>query len=141
MTTASRRLFLASAILAACAQRATERCAHCGMTVRSDSRWRAGATVDGRPVLFDAPRCLFQYRFAAPGRALAEPWVIEHYGPGDRRTPAREVRFVPGSRLRGPMGIDLVPVAPASAERFRADHGGRAALSYDDVSASTIDAL
>lgn len=141
MITPSRRAFVASVTLAACAQRTAERCAHCGMIVRPDSRWRAGATVEGRAVLFDAPRCLFQYRLAAPGRALAEPWVIEHYGPGDRKTPAREVRFVPSSRLRGPMGIDLVPVAPASVERFRADHGGRPALGYDEVSTATIDAL
>jgi hypothetical protein len=111
------------------------------MSVRSDSHWRAGATVDGRAVLFDAPRCLFQYRHASGHGPLRDPWVIEYYGPTDRRTPATEVRYIPGSRLQGPMGPDVVPVAPAMVERFRRDHGGREPLEYEAITREVIDAL
>lgn len=132
-------MLLALAPLAACTPRAGERCAHCGMHVRPDSRWRCGATLDGRPVRFDAPRCLFAYRFA--GHALRDPWVIEYYGPTERQTPATAVRYVLGSRVRGPMGDDVVPVASESIERFRADHGGARALAHDEVTAAIVNAL
>ncbi len=132
---------LAVSLLAACGQRSAQRCAHCGMIVRAESRWRAGATHEGRAVVFDAPRCMFQFRLSAPSHALSDPWVIEYYGPGERRTPARDVRYVIGSRQRGPMGDDLVPVDPAAVARFRADHGGRAEIAYDEVTARTIESL
>lgn len=111
------------------------------MRVASDSRFRAGATKDGRALAFDAPRCLFQYRATPEGQGLRDPWVIEHYGPGDRQTPATAVRFVRGSDVRGPMGPDLVPVAEESVERFRRDHGGSPALAFEQVTGEIVRGL
>lgn len=109
------------------------------MLVRPDSRWRCGATLDGKALTFDAPRCMFAYRFA--GHALREPWVIEYYGPTARKSPANAVRYVLGSRVRGPMGDDVVPVSPEAIERFRADHGGARVLAHDELTAAIINAL
>lgn len=146
MQTVSRRRALGGLValsLVACKGRSTDapRCALCGMRVAADSRFRAGATKDGRAVLFDAPRCLFQYRATPAGRGITDPWVIEYYGPGDRQTPANSVRFVRGSDVRGPMGADVVPVAEPSVERFRRDHGGQPALAFEDVTSEVIRGL
>ena len=135
-------LFVSSTMIA-CKSRASsaQRCALWVMSVAPDSRFRAGATKDGRALSFDAPRCLFQYRSTAAGRGLSDPWVIEHYGPGELRTPARAVRYVRASDVRGPMGPDLVPVAPGSVDRFRRDHGGLPALEFDAVTDEIVRGL
>jgi copper chaperone NosL len=111
------------------------------MTVAPTSRFRCGGSLNGRALLFDAPRCLFRYRLTAEGRALRDPWVIEHYGPTERRTDAQAVRYVPGSDVIGPMGPDLVPVAPESVARFRQDHGGREAVSFEQVDDALLRSL
>jgi hypothetical protein len=137
----SRRAALVALALtsAGCERRRGDRCAHCGMRVPEGSRWRAGATrPDGSALHFDTPGCLLRYRFTPAGRGLREPWVIEHYGPATERVDARRVRFIAGSRVRGPMGDDWIPVTPASVERFRRDHGGREGRSFDEVTPEAL---
>jgi nitrous oxide reductase accessory protein NosL len=50
-------------------------------------------------------------------------WVTEYYG--RTRRAFDQVVYVDGSDVLGPMGADLVPVAPRErAEEFVRDHGG-----------------
>jgi nitrous oxide reductase accessory protein NosL len=128
--------------LAGCSRRAGQRCAHCGMIVTDASRWRAGATAaGGEHLVFDTPGCLHRYRLGPRGGGLSSPWVVEYYGDADARTDARRVRFIPGSRVRGPMGPDLVPVEPSKVAEFVRDHGGRAPLRWEDVTRATLEGL
>ena len=125
-----RRAFTSFVLLAACsspgeeaAAQPTGRCAHCGMLVAGD--WLAcGATMpDGRAVVFDTPKCLFGSLGGRDGAGASEVWVTEYYG--RTRRAFDQVVYVDGSDVLGPMGADLVPVAPRErAEEFVRDHGG-----------------
>ncbi len=104
--------------------------------MRTDTapRWVAGLGDDR----FDAPKCLFRYA-ADQGTDPIGGWVTDYYG-GTRRQ-IGEVTFVAGSDVQSPMGDDLVPLLGHSqAERFIADHGGRA-LAPDAVDATVLEAL
>jgi hypothetical protein len=144
----SRRTALGAAIalvgagVLRCSRRAGHRCGHCGMLIPEGSRWQAGARArDGSALHFDTPGCLHRHRLGPRGAGLSDPWVIEHYGAASARTDARAVRFIPGSRVRGPMGPDLIPVETARVEEFLRDHGGRAALRWEDVTLATLEGL
>jgi nitrous oxide reductase accessory protein NosL len=139
-----RRTFTSFLLLAACgagpgeeaAAQPTGRCAHCGMLVAGD--WLAcGATqADGGPVVFDTPKCLFGYLASAAGAGASEAWVTEYYG--RTRQPVDRVVYVDGSDVSGPMGADLVPIAPRErAEEFVRDHGG----TILDLAAARVRAL
>lgn len=125
------------AAFAACEQASVARCRTCGMRVDGDPRFLAGAEDDGQPILFDTPKCLFRFLASEPGKGARAAWAVEYYS-GERR-PVRELRFVVGSDVVGPMGDDLIPVAE-HAERFARDHGGRV-LAFDEVDAAVLDAL
>lgn len=121
------------------AQAQSTRCDLCGMRVESESGWRAGGkNADGETLAFDTPKCLFRLHHERGG--VREPWVIEYYS--QARRPARELLFVLGTDLMGPMGRDLVPVAgQEAAERMKRDHGGDRILTFDDVTAEIAAAL
>lgn len=130
MASLSRRAFsVGSLFLAACgaageeaAAQPTDRCAHCGMHVASD--WlTSGATVSGRALVFDTPKCLFAYLATADGAGATDVWVTEYYG--RTHQPADRMVYVDGSDVMGPMGNDLLPIEDRSrAEGFVRDHGG-----------------
>jgi len=110
---------------------AQQRCDLCGMRVDSTSGWRAGGrAASGEALAFDTPKCLFR-RHHERG-AVSEPWVIEYYS--QARRPARDLFFVIGTDLEGPMGRDLVPVAGReAADRLLREHHGERVLSFDEV--------
>lgn len=127
-------------VLAACGSdesdgaEATARCATCGMVVAPDSGWRAG----GDDLAFDAPKCLFRYRHREGD--VPNAWVIEYYA--QERRPAREMLYVIGTDLEGPMGRDLVPVeGREAAERLMADHHGERILAFDEVTQDVVEGL
>lgn len=107
------------------------RCDLCGMRVEPDSGWRAGGKDErGKELAFDAPKCLFR-RHHERG-AVRDAWVIEYYS--QERRPARELLYVIGTDLQGPMGRDLVPVAGReAAERMKRDHHGERILTYEEI--------
>lgn len=115
-----------------------ERCPVCGMFVVKYRNWVATAVFrNGSQVFFDGPRDLFNYFFdlAAHGRCaeeIAGLYVTEYYT--TQRMPAREVFFVSGSDVLGPMGQELVPIkGREAAESFRRDHHGKKILTFNGV--------
>lgn len=114
-----------------------ERCPQCGMFVDLAPRWNAGL-VDGSgsPRVFDSPKCMMRWAAAESGSGSRDAWVVEYYD--QERRPMANVVLVMGSDVIGPMGADLVPVAPGeSAERFITDHGGRV-VAPGDVDADVL---
>lgn len=132
---------LAALLITACGgeSEAQDRCDLCGMRVGADSGWRAGGeSAEGAPLAFDTPKCLFR-RHHERGE-VRDAWVIEYYS--QQRRPARELFFVIGSDLEGPMGRDLVPVAGReAAERLMRDHHGQRVLAFDEVTREVTAAL
>jgi nitrous oxide reductase accessory protein NosL len=123
-----------------------ERCPVCGMSVAGYPNWIATAVFqDGSQVFFDGPKDLFNYFFdlSAYGRRaeeIADLFVTEYYT--TERLPAREVFFVAGSDVLGPMGQELVPVkGREAAESFFLDHRGDRILSFDGVDFTEVPAL
>ena len=93
--------------------------------------------TDGRRFYFDGPKDLFifyddlaTYLPKATHEQVAHLYVTEYYTV--RPISATEVFFVAGSDVRGPMGIELVPVAGRdAAETFLRDHGGVKLMRFD----------
>jgi copper chaperone NosL len=117
---------------------ASDRCPVCGMFVAPHSNWLSVvAFTDGQEVFFDGPKDLFRYLFDLqtyqPERTLADIQqvrVSEYYS--TRLLDAKEVFFVTGSDVLGPMGAELVPVfGKANAEAFLKDHAGKAVMQFD----------
>lgn len=115
------------------------RCALCGMRVVRGAAFSSGATdANGRSVLFDSVKCMFRWLERHPD--ARDPWVTEHLTRTER--PAREVYFVVGSNLEGPMGADLVPVETRErAEQVRASHRGERVVAFADVTPALLDEL
>jgi copper chaperone NosL len=134
-----RRAFLAlscASLVAACTR--VERCATCGMRIDPKSTWRADLVTASGRVHFDTPRCaLVAWRTgktAATSLEVAE-FYEQHWGSGEL------VRFVVGSDVVGPMGTDLVPVAPDRVAKFMSDHHGRRALALAEVTPEILSSL
>lgn len=125
--------------LAALAQ-PTNRCANCGMNVAGDSGFTTGATTSaGEIVVFDSPKCLFRWLTRPAGAGATAAWVTEYFTRA--RTPVDDAFYVLGSDITGPMGRDLVPVAPRErADHFAAAHGGRV-ISRAEITAEVVEGL
>ena len=48
------------------------------------------------------------------------------------------VRFVGGSDVEGPMGAELVPVAPDKQDKFMRDHHGTRSYASHDITADVL---
>lgn len=109
-----KRLALALLLTAACGEE-RERCAQCGMFVDLAPQWlaeRRGETTER----YDTPKCALR---AGSGSL----WFREYYS--QELVPMADLVFIAGSDVIGPMGDDVVPLAPEQAARFITDHGGR----------------
>lgn len=139
----ARALALTLAIvLGACAEQgsaeAQRRCDVCGMRIDSSSGWRAGGRSSSGELRFDTPKCLFRHLHREGG--VRDPWVIEYYA--QERRPARELFYVTGTDLEGPMGRDLVPVAGReAAERLMREHHGDRVLAFGEVTEAIVESL
>jgi len=125
-----------------------DRCAVCGMMVEPYPNWIAAVIFkDGSHNFFDGPKDLFnfvlniqQYRPGATLADIKEVQVTEYYTV--QRHDAREVFFVAGSDVLGPMGQELVPIAGAVAlKTFMLDHGFEKIMRFDGEDLSTVDPL
>jgi len=98
---------------------------------------------DGTAVFFDGAKDMFRYlldmkKYGGGGRrgSVTAVYVTDYYTA--RLVDAREVPFVTGSRVLGPMGRELVPVSgEIELKEFLKDYGG-SILKYDDISSSNI---
>lgn len=133
-------IHLAAPLQAAPPQRpgAQDRCATCGMFVAKYQEWVSIIVFkDGSQLFFDGPKdlfvCLFdlgRYRRGSSLADVATVYVTEYYSA--ELVDARQVLFVSGSDVLGPMGKELVPVrGHEQAATFRHDHGGQQLLVFD----------
>lgn len=106
------------------------------MRVTRGAAFSAGAReAGGDEVVFDSVKCMF--RWLGQHADAREPWVTEHLTRTER--PAREVFFVTGTDLQGPMGPDLVPVDTREhAEEIRRSHHGEAVLTFAEVTPEVV---
>jgi nitrous oxide reductase accessory protein NosL len=124
----------------ASAQRPTGgRCALCGMRVTRGSAFASGANeANGHEVLFDSVKCMF--RWLGQHTDARDPWTTEHLSRSER--PARDLFYVLGSDIDGPMGADLVAVDTREhAEQIRTSHHGTQILAFAEVTGSVLDEL
>jgi copper chaperone NosL len=124
-----------------------DRCAVCGMFVAKYPNWVAALVFkDGVRVFFDGPKDLFRYlqsptRYGAKKDLdkddIAGIWVTDYYS--THPIDAQRAFFVVGSDVMGPMGPELVPLASREkADSFRADHGGKRILSFDEMRSEAV---
>ncbi len=125
---------------------ADARCPVCGMFVASYHNWTASIILkDGARVFFDGPKDMFRYFFdlnkyrpGAGPEAVEEIFVTEYYTV--QPVPARQVYFINGSDVLGPMGKELVPVKGLEPARaFLRDHGGVKLLRFDGQALIEVD--
>lgn len=109
------------------------------MKIDSNSPWRADLVrADGTRVHFDTPRCaLTAWR---TGRVEASGIVLQEFYDRTWRK-GDELRFALGSDVMGPMGIDVVPVDPARADKFTTDHHATKTVTLAEIDAKVLDGL
>ena len=141
--TLSRRLLMLAVItMVACRksqvqQAQSERCPHCGMLVDPKSAFRTELVAAGVTRIFDTPRCAFAVmRASATPNAPSVVRVQEFYT--RQATDAESVRFVAGSDVEGPMGPELIPVAPDKVDKFMRDHRGARVYQVAEISADVL---
>lgn len=103
------------------------------MFIEAESDWTVRSFADSGETEYDTPKCAFRAEGSAATLRFGE-----YYGSGAQGGAA--LRFVVESDVQGPMGIDLVPVAPDRVEHFIADHGGRS-VEFDDVDNALLASL
>jgi hypothetical protein len=136
-----RRNFVVGGLLlvGAAACKKEERCLNCGMKIDRASAWRVEIVTDSGDVAqFDSPRCAFtSWRGGkVRGKTLrAQEYYDRVWKDG------RELRFVAGGDVAGPMGPDLVPIDPPRATKFIQDHGADRAYTEDEVTADVLSHL
>ena len=98
--------------------------------------------ADGSRSFFDGPKDLFRYlhdlnKHGAEGKFVEEVWVTDYYRV--RLIDAADAFFVAGSDVIGPMGPELVPLTSREeAATFARDHGGGAALAFDEITPDRV---
>lgn len=123
-----------------------DRCPVCGMFVNKYPKWAAGFVFQsGAPYFHCCPKCMIhnlhhvpKYQPGERRENLRQIWVTEYYT--TRQTDAREVFFVVGTSLVGPMGLDLIPVrSKTAAETFKKDYQGEFIVTLDEVTPEMLD--
>ncbi len=118
----------------------SDKCQVCGMLVYLYPTWAAEIVFnDGTYAAFDGPKDMFKYylnisKFNPSKKQadIAAIFVTEYYSA--RMMDAREVFFVKGSDVDGPMGAELVAVESADrAKVFMKDHKGKKILRLNEV--------
>jgi hypothetical protein len=129
--TRRRTLGVCAAVLVTHCARTGARCAYCGMPLDPKSAWNAQlVSAGGTRVDFDSPRCaLLAWR---SGQVDATEILVQDYYDRAWRS-GREVVFVASSDVSGPMGADLVPLDPARAPQFTADHTGTRPFPLEQI--------
>jgi copper chaperone NosL len=125
--------------------KARDKCPVCGMFVAPHTQWIAEITFkDGTYEVFDGPKDMLRYYFNISKysknktiKDISEMFVTEYYSTKMMR--AREVFFVVGSDVMGPMGRELIPVKGAQEARtFMRDHRGKKIFKFEEIKAADI---
>lgn len=132
----SRRALLLGSLLVACKRE--ERCRHCGMVVDRAGPWTSELLLnDGASVFYDTPRCALT-AWRTKKVSANNMRVRDYYDAKGPMRDARELRFVVGGDVHGPMGPDFVPVEPARVSKFIQDHGADRAYALDEISPEVL---
>jgi nitrous oxide reductase accessory protein NosL len=122
-----------------------DKCPVCGMFVHKYPHWTAEIVFkDGTYVVFDGPKDMFKYYFNIKKYNtnrqkddVESIYVTDYYT--TRPVNARDVYFVTGSDVLGPMGKELVPVkGEDAAGTFMKDHNGKRMLRFDEVTTDDL---
>lgn len=122
-----------------------DRCPVCGMFAHKYPKWAAGFVFQSGARYFHcSPKCMLhnlhnvsKYQPGETREKISQIWITEYYTtmPAD----AKEVFFVVGTSLVGPMGLDLIPVrGKGAAENFKKDYDGELILSLDQITPDEI---
>jgi nitrous oxide reductase accessory protein NosL len=123
-----------------------DRCPVCGMFVYKYPKWAAGFVFRGGKTYFHCcPKCMLhnlnniaKYQPGKTRDQLELIWVTEYYT--TRKMVAQDLVFVVGTRLVGPMGLDLIPVkGAAAANTLKQDYNGELILTVDQITPEIID--
>jgi len=120
--------FVAFMLLGGC--RSGLRCATCGMKIDPISPWVSYLTVSGKEEAFDTPTCALTAWRKAPA-SVTDARFREYYSQEWRDV--KELRFVRGSDVVGPMGPDRVPINAGTAPRFARDHNGAPPQTAEEI--------
>ena len=122
-----------------------DKCAVCGMFVAPYPQWTAEIVfTDGTCAVFDGPKDLFKfsldigkYRHGSSAKDVAGIFVTEYYT--TEMVSAKDLFFVAGSDVLGPMGAELIPVRGVNeAQTFMRDHLGKKLLKFGDITGADI---
>ena len=125
-----------------------DKCAACGMYVSGHPKWIAEIIFkDGSHQFFDGPKCMFKYYFNLSKyknkhktNDILALFVTEYYQ--TKTISARDVFFILGSDVIGPMGNELIPVqGKEAAKQFFKDHHGKKMLRFDEITPENIQSL
>lgn len=105
------------------------------MLVDRKGAFRAELVTEKGSAGYDTPRCALS-GLRSSGSATAKLRVQEFYTrayvDGDT------VRYVAGSDIEGPMGGELVPVAPDKVEKFKSDHHGSRVYRLEEITTDVL---
>jgi copper chaperone NosL len=122
-----------------------DKCPVCGMFVAPYPQWTAEVLfTDGTYAVFDGTKDMFKYYFDVPkynkgktAKDISEIYVTEYYT--TEKMNARDIYFITGSSVMGPMGNELVPIkGKQAAETFIRDHQGKKMLKFEEVTPADI---
>jgi nitrous oxide reductase accessory protein NosL len=125
-----------------------DKCPVCGMFVSGYPNWIAEIIFkDGTYAIFDGPKDMFKYYFNVStytkGKTkndISALFITEYYT--TKIVSARDVHFILGSDVMGPMGNELVPVLGKEvAEQFAKDHKGTKMLTFDEITPEDIPSM
>ncbi len=122
-----------------------DKCPVCGMFVSLYPSWTAEIVFqDGTYAVFDGPKDLLKYYFnisrynnTKTVKDISGTYITEYYT--TNMMDAKDVYFIRGSDVMGPMGKELVPVkGKREALTFMRDHGGKKMLQFNEITALDI---
>jgi copper chaperone NosL len=122
-----------------------DKCPVCGMFVEPYPQWTAEILfADGTYAIFDGAKDMFKYYFNIPKynkektvKDITAIYATDYYT--TEKISARDVYFVTGSSVMGPMGNEMVPIkGKREAETFMRDHQGKKILRFEDVTPADI---
>ncbi len=123
-----------------------DRCPVCGMFVYKYPKWAAGFVFQSGARYFHcSPKCMLhnlhhvaKYQPGETRDNILTVWATEYYT--TKQTNARDLLFVTGTNLVGPMGLDVIPVkGQAAAENLKKDYNGELILSLDQITPEILD--
>lgn len=125
-----------------------DKCPVCGMFVSGYPNWITEIIFkDGTYAVFDGPKDMFKYYFNISKHTkgmtkndISSLFITEYYT--TKIISARDVHFILGSDVMGPMGNELVPVLGKKvAEQFFKDHKGTKMLAFDEITPEDIPSM